>query len=196
MSRWSINIPLSASVAAVVFAVIVMSVQLSSLVSAMLTPRLQDDPTRARLDEYLVDHEIGLAAYRDRVEGRSLFSKPKPYPREREPAPQVVDRGPVESPPPPEPVGPSKVYQGPSILFVLGDEVWFHNGMHVSVGEESDGVTVIASDAPWSVRLGYGGGEYDIDLFKKSTLFDGGRPSRKPLVGLKVVEKGRKRSQP
>ncbi len=196
MSRWSINIPLSASVAAVVFAVIVMSVQLSSLVSAMLTPRLQDDPTRARLDEYLVDHEIGLAAYRDRVEGRSLFSKPTPYPREREPAPQVVDRGPVEPPPPPEPEGPSTVYQGPSILFVLGDEVWFHNGMHVSVGEESDGVTVIASDAPWSVTLGHDGGEYDIDLFKKSTLFDGERPDRTPLVGLKVVDEGRQSSQP
>ncbi len=196
MSRWSINIPLLASVAAVVFAVIVMSVQLSSLASAMLTPRLEDDPTRARLDEYLVEHEIGLAAYRDRVEGRSLFTKPRPYPREQEPAPKVVDRGPVEPPPPPKPVGPPKVYPGPSILFVLGDEVWFHNGMHVSVGEESDGVTVIASDAPWSVTLGYAGGEYDIDLFKKSTLFDGERPSRTPLVGLKVVDEGRQRSKP
>ncbi len=162
----------------------------------MLTPGLQDDPTRARLAEYLVEHETGLGAYRERVEGRSLFFKPKPYPRKQDPAPKVVDRGPVEPPLPPKPVGPPKVYPGPSILFVLGDEVWFHNGMHVSVGEESDGVTVIASDAPWSVTLGHDGGEYDIDLFKKSTLFDGGRPDRTPLVGLKVVDEGRHRSQP
>ncbi len=195
MPRWSINIPLSASVAAVVFAVIVMSVQLTSLVSAMLTPGLQDDPTRARLAEYLVEYDAGLGEYRDRFEGRSLFFKPKPYPTKPKPAPPVVDLGPVDLPPP-EPSGPPKKYSGPKILFVLGDEVWFHNGMHVSVGEESDGVTVIASDAPWSVTLGHDGGEYDIDLFKKSTLFDGKRPSRTPLVGLKVVDEGRQRSKP
>jgi len=192
VSRWSINIPLSASVAAIVFAVVVMSVQLSSLASAMLTPRLQDDPTRARLDEYLVEHQASLGAYRDRVEGRSLFFKPKPYPRKRPPVSPVVDRGPVEPPPPPQPTGPPRSYSGPSILFVLGDEVWFHDGMHISVGEESDGVTVIASDAPWSVTLGHADGEYDIDLFKKHTLFDDVPPRSTPLAGLKVVDEGRK----
>lgn len=196
MSRWSINIPLSASVAAIAFAVIVMSVQLSSLASAMLTPRLQDDPTRARLDEYLVEHETSLGAYRDRVEGRSLFFKPKPYPRPEKPAPKIVDRDPVEPVPPPEPAGPPSTYSGPRILFVLGDEVWFHNGMHLSVGEESDGVTVIASSAPWSITLGHDGGEYDIDLFKRSSLFDGGPPRSKPMVGLKIVDESRQRNQP
>ena len=191
MSRWSINIPLSASVAAIVFAVVVMSVQLSSLASAMLTPRLQDDPTRARLAEYLVEHQASLGAYRDRVEGRSLFFKPKPYPRKREPAPKVVEVDPVETLPPRD-TGPPPNYPGPSILFVLGDEVWFHNGMHISVGEESDGVTVIASDAPWSVTLGHSDGEYVIDLFKKHTLFDRVPPRSTPLVGLNVVDEGRK----
>ncbi len=196
MSRWSINIPLSASVAAIVFAVVVMSVQLSSLVSAMMTPRLQDDPTRARLDDYLVEHGISLGAYRDRVEGRSLFFKPKPYPKPVKPAPKLVDRGPVEPLPPPEPAGPPTRYMGPPILFVLGNEVWFDNGMHVSVGEESGGVTVIASNAPWSVTLGHDGGEYDIDLFKRSTLFDGGPPRSKPLAGLRIVDEGRQPRQP
>ena len=196
MSRWSINIPLAAGVAAIFFAVTLMSVKISSLVSATLTPGLQDDPTRERLDDYLVEHETVLDAYRDRFVGRSLFVKPKHYPRPKKVKAPVVNRGPVKPPPPREPKGPPDDYPGPSILFVLGDEVWFHNGMHVSVGEESGGVTVIASDAPWSVTLGHADGEYHIDLFRKSTLFASERPDHKPLVGLKVVDDGRSRSQP
>jgi hypothetical protein len=58
------------------------------------------------------------------------------------------------------------------VIFVVGDQVWFHNGRHASVGEEVDGVKVIASDPPWSVTLLHAGREYEVPLFHRNELFD------------------------
>ncbi len=124
-----------------------------------------------------------------------MFFKPKPPPKPRAtppPKPAIVQRD--EPKPPPTPVEPSapRTYQGPSIMFVLGDEVWFHGGLRVSVGDEKDGVKVLASDAPWSVTLGHMGGEYTLDLFNFSRetpgLSEKPARSRKPVPGLKIVE--------
>ena len=170
MTRLTINIPLVASIIAIAFASLVMAVQLVDLAGAVLTPHPREDPIRARIDDYLVEYADGMNTYRDRFDGRSLFFKPKPPPPlPRKPA--VVERAPVAPALPPGPELPPKTYPGPSVSFVVGDEVWFHNGLHASVGEEIDGVTIIASNPPWTVTLGYGGGEYPIEIFKKKNLF-------------------------
>ena len=147
MPRWSTNIPLVTSIAAIVLALLVMVTQVAGLVSATLTPGIGGDRTTSRLNEYLDEHDEWMKTFRDRFDGRSLFFKPKRPRRPVEPPP-VVDRG--DDPPPPQPPPPPpRNYGGPSVIFVVGDEVWFHNGRHASVGEEVDGVKVIASDPPW-----------------------------------------------
>jgi len=185
MTRVPINIPLVASIIAIAFASLVMAAQLADLAGAVLTPRPREDPIRARIDNYLVEHADGMKTYRGRFDGRSLFFKPKPPVLPRKPV--IVDRTPAPPPPEPGPEPPRLTYAGPSVSFVVGDEVWFHNGLHASVGGEVDGVTIIASNPPWSVTLGYGGGEYPIELFKKKKLFrdQPTKTSNGPFPGLK-----------
>ncbi len=188
MPRWSTNIPLVTSVAAIVFAALVMVTEVAGLISAALTPGVGEDPTAARLNEYLAVHDAVMKTYRDRFEGRSLFFKPKPPPPPKRPKPLVVDRG--DDPPPPPPPKTPASYTGPSVIFVVGDEVWFHKGRHASVGEEVDGVTVIASDPPWTVTLGHAGGEYEIPLFRKGNLFENAPSvkSDREFPGLRIAK--------
>ncbi len=169
MTRFPINIPLVASIVAIAFASLVMAAQLAELAGAVLTPRPREDAIRARIDVYLTEHADGMNTYRRRFDGRSLFFKPKRPPKPRT-EPVIVKREPAPTPPPAPTVIPTK-YPGPSVSFVVGNEVWFHDGWHASVGEEVNGVTVIASDPPWTVTLGYGGGEYPVELFEKKELF-------------------------
>jgi len=164
--RISINTPLVLSLAFVALAAIALLVQVPPLLGALVTPRPGADPTQARLGELLAGHQEDLAVYRDRFNGRSLFFMPQP-PRTKRVAlpPPVDDDGDEPRPPPPRPT----VYEGPSVLFVLGDEVWFHDGVRVRVGEEgSNGVTVISSSPPWEVKLGHGGGEFPVVLFERA----------------------------
>ena len=177
MTRLSINIPLVASVVAIAFASLVMAAQLADLAEGVLTPQPREDPTRARIDSYLVEHAGAMNTYRGRFDGRSVFFKPKPPPPPPRPI-KIAERVPATPPPPPGPTAPPLTYSGPSISFVVGNEVWFHDGLHASVGEEVNGVTIIASDPPWTVTLGYGGGEYAIKLFERKKLFRISRPRR------------------
>ena len=196
MTRLSINIPLVASIVAIAFASLVMAAQFVELAGAVLTPRPREDPTRARIDAYLAEHADAMNTYRGRFDGRSLFFKPKPPP----PPPRVVANPPPTDPRPGParpagPTGPPATYPGPTVRFVVGNEVWFHDGMHASVGEAVNGVTIIASDPPWTVTLGYGGGEYPIKLFEKKELFrdrpkktsDGSHPGLKSVDSEPVV---------
>ena len=189
MPRWSTNIPLVTSVAAIVLATLVMVTQVAGLVSAALTPAVGADRTTSRLNEYLDEHDEGMTTYRERFDGRSLFFKPKPPRRRVEPPPPVVDRGDDPLPPPPPPP-PPRLYGGPSVIFVVGAQVWFHNGRHASVGEEVDGVKVIASDPPWSVTLFHAGREYEVPLFSRNELFDSTPSVNKDreFPGLKIAK--------
>ncbi len=188
MTRLTINVPVVASIVAIAIASLVMATQLIELAAAVLTPNPRLDATRARIDDYLVEHADSMKMYGARFDGRSLFFKPKPP---RKPPRKIVQRDETPKPvaPPPK-TGPPATYPGPSVKFVVGDEVWFHDGLHASVGEEVDGVTIIASDPPWTVKLGYGGGEYDIKLFEKKKLFkDQPRETTsRSFPGLKRVE--------
>jgi hypothetical protein len=196
MMRVSINTPLVASAVFIAVAAITALVQMPPLLEALVTPRPGADPTQTRLDEYLAGHTEDLDTYQARFDGRSLFVKPRPpSPPKPPPRPIVPDKDEPEAPkPPPVP----RAYEGPSVNFVLGDEVWFHDGLRVRVGEKgANGVTVIASDPPWTVTLGHGGGEYEIVLFERKHEGLEDRPrARGPTPGLVRVEtedSGRKR---
>jgi len=185
--RISINTPLVLSAVFIAVAAITVLAQLPALLDALVTPRPGADPTQARLSEYLAGHDEDRATYRGRFDGRSLFVKPQPPRRERvAPPPPPPDDDDKTPPPPP----PPRTYEGPTIKFVLGDEVWFHDGVKVRVGQEgSNGVSVIASDPPWTVRLGHRGGEHDIELFDRAQPgLTEEPPTQKPMPGLVPVE--------
>jgi hypothetical protein len=186
--RITINTPLAVSVIALALLAVVVVWQMPQVFGALMTPRPDDDPTKARMGEYLVAHAEDLESYRDRFDGRSLFFKPQPPVVTVSVPPPPRERPKEIGPPTPEPV--ARTYGGPSVNFVLGEEVWFHDGEKVRVGEEgANGVTVIATDPPWSVRLGHRGGEYDIELFKRTFPGLEDEPEKpRPVPGLVKVE--------
>ncbi len=167
MHRLGLNTTLLVNIAAIVVATVVFAANMPTLLGAILSPRLGDDKTVSLLSQYLAVHDTDLEQYQQRFNGRSVFFKPIPPRRElRLPPPPVeIVKGPT-GPPPPPPI--PEQYTGPSIVFVLGNEVWFTDGLKLSVGEEGQGVKVLSCDPPWTVRLAHAGGEYDIVLLERS----------------------------
>ena len=134
-----------------------------SLLFALLTFGGDVDPS-AMLENSLKKHEQLAKIARDRFDGRSAFFKP-PEPVRNIPKPPPPPK--VEKPlPPPEPVIPAE-YGGKRPNSVLGSIVFFDN-FQIKVGEQSNGIKVLATNAPWSVKLGHEGGEYDVPLWDKS----------------------------
>ncbi|MCH8343458.1 MAG: hypothetical protein IH983_05685 [Planctomycetes bacterium] len=167
MHRLGLNTTLLVNIAAIVVATVVFAANLPTLLGAVLSPRLGDDKTVSLLSQYLAVHDTDLVQYQERFNGRSVFFKPIPPRRPSPPRPAPVEI--VVAPPEPDPP-PSipEQYTGPSIVFVLGNEVWFTDGLTLSVGEEDQGVRVLSCDPPWTVRLAHAGGEYDVVLFERS----------------------------
>ncbi|MFN7375209.1 MAG: hypothetical protein ACK54T_07750 [bacterium] len=88
-----------------------------------------------------------LASAGRTLEHRSPFAPPRP----------------VE---PPKPKVPAK-YAGPALVGVAGGQVFFADGARIAVGQTKGAVEVVSLDAPWSVRLRWSGGEYDVPLLER-----------------------------
>jgi len=115
-------------------------------------------------------HKAEIKNAQDRFNGRSIFFKPPPSFKPAPPPPPKTD-APPPPPPPPEVVA---TYAGPTPIYAIGDTVWFkpprqdEPQLVLSVGdEEKHGVTVISTSLPWSIKLGWRGKEFDLDLFKR-----------------------------
>lgn len=184
MHRLGLNTTLLVNIAAIAVATVVFAANMPTLLGAVLSPRSGDDETVSRLTQYLAVHDTDLVQYQQRFNGRSVFFKPIP-PRPDPPpraAPVKIVKAP-EGPPPPPPI--PEQYTGPSIVFVLGNEVRFTDGLTLSVGEEDQGVKVLSCDPPWTVRLAYAGGEYDIVLLDRSlTGFETASREPQPMPGI------------
>ena len=175
---------LIASAGSIVLAVVVVAAQLPAVLAAVFGSGMGKDEPKDVLAKLLDEHDTEMSTYQARFTGRSLFFKP-PAPQRR-PTP-VVRSAPVEDPEPPPPLPASSVYTGPSVVAILGDEVWFRaprsgqSGLRIRVGDQREGINVLAANAPWSVRLGYERGEYDINLFERTLpgLLDSPRPTER-----------------
>ncbi len=184
MIRLHLERPFLISAAAILVAAIVVGVQLPALAQAVFSRGVQEDPVQAMVAGHLKGHADDHQKYVKRFNGRSLFNKPLPPIRQ---GPMVKTKPPEPPPPAPGPPGPPPAYGGPAVMFVLGNEVWFKNNLTLSVGEEGQGVKVIAADPPWKVTLAHGGGQYDIELFKKIDLFKDNKPrAQRDFPGLKA----------
>lgn len=120
---------------------------LSPRTVAATTPR---DPGKAERDfETAADQHLA------RVEGRSLFAIPQP-PR----ADAAQDRGPKPT-----------VYGGPALLAFVNGAAWFADGQRLSTAEpKGKSLRLVKADPPWSVRVEWEGAEFDVELFKRTTL--------------------------
>jgi len=138
------------------------------------------------ISRILEDNQL-LERSQERFVGRSIFYIPKEPRRPTRPAPptppRVETEPPPPPPPPPPPSAPSK-YAGPGIRGILGNEVFFDNGSRIKVGDSGDGVNVLKINGPFSVRLGWRSGEYEVSLFAEqvpdffgTAPFEGARAS-------------------
>ncbi len=97
-------------------------------------------------------HRDAVAWQREQVAGRSMFYKPHP-PEYKE---EMVA---------------AKYYGGPTLLAYVNGTAWFSDGQKVSA-KEPDGKSVhfVSATPPWSVRVRWEGGEFDVKLFDKTEL--------------------------
>ena len=184
MQNLHLSRPLVLSTVGLIVAGIVLVLPLPGLLAAMFTTSIGQDSAGENMQAYLVAHDRDLATYRERFEGRSLFFRP-PAPARPAPTKQTSEKEPDVLPPRP-PLIPM-TYGGPAVIAVFGDQVWFKSkdDLKLRVGEEGDGVKVLASNPPWTVKLAYAGGEYDVPVFKDyQTEFSSNSLTERPTPGI------------
>lgn len=182
MQHLHLSKPLLLSTVGLVVAGIVLVVPLPGLLAAMFTTSIGQDSAGENMQAYLATHDRDLQTYRERFEGRSLFFRP------RAPAPPPPPRKSEEkSDALPAPPSIPTTYGGPVVIAVIGDQVWFKSkdNLKLRVGQEGAGVKVLASNPPWTVKLAYAGGEYDVPIFKDyQTKFTSNPLTERPTPGI------------
>jgi hypothetical protein len=167
--RMTFNGPLVWSGLACAAVLIVVLVMFVSLVGALFAPSADTDEVDAEFARLMENHSEAMQTFTDRFNGRSIFFKPK-QPRKPLPPPPPRPTNPTPTPViPSEPRAPA-TYTGPDIVAFVGDTVWFKDGKTINLGQTEDGIEVLSITAPWSAKIAYAGGEYDVTLFKNTGL--------------------------
>ena len=136
----------------------------SGLLGSIFTFGSSSEPSEGLTDS-LKRHEQLATVDAKRFNGRSAFFAP-PAPVRKAPKTVKPPEPPKPPPPPPTPSAPRE-YAGPKPIGAVGSLVFFADNNQIRVGEEKSGVKVLSSEAPWSVKLAHGGGEYDVPLWTK-----------------------------
>jgi len=182
-----VGTPVLISAAAVGISAVVLAVGVGSVTSTALLPSVGEseaDPVTTLATKSAEEIERS----RKRFDNRSMYTLPPAPPRrtavvkrEDPKPPPVVDLG-----PPPVPSS----YTGPQPSSVLGDSVIFGSltdeNKSIKVGETKAGITVLAINAPYAVKLGYQRGEFTVSLLAKpdpAMLKSGGSSSRGSIPG-------------
>lgn len=94
-----------------------------------------------------------IGAQLEQINGRSLFAIPP------EPTKEVA-KGPTPS-----------VYGGPQVIAMINNAVWFADGSRIEAGTKGErGLRVLRINPPWSATIEWQGGEFNVDLFKRTDL--------------------------
>lgn len=158
-----ISTPVVVSALAVGVSAYVATVSIGSLFGAAISTSVSEEESDplAALSE---DSSAYFAMSQKRFDGRSMYVLPPPP---RPPAPPAPPPGPpAPPPPPPGPPPPPASYTGPSPTGIVGDEVLFGE-LRIPLGETKNGITVLAIDAPFTVKLGHMRGEYQVPLWPR-----------------------------
>jgi hypothetical protein len=198
----SMNGSLTVSLVAVSLVFIAVAFGSFAVLASVFGGGIHDGLPKEVIDDLVAKHEQSTSDYMTRFNERYIFFKPPPKPAPPRP---VVDTPP---PPPPPPVDTTPkapvTYQGPSIAWVIGDDVYFNlvpatateKYMRLRSGDERNGLKVLnTQNVPRSVRVAHMGGEYDVKVFgdsmattslfptapKPSILIPGFIPAGEPL---------------
>ncbi|MHC5023767.1 MAG: hypothetical protein ACYTGG_07635 [Planctomycetota bacterium] len=172
INRSALTGPLIWSALAVATCLVMLLVGALQILGATFASGVSEEKPSEFLAGLEQDHQSSVETDRNRVDGRNLFYPTRKTPTAAAPPPPPPpppDDDEPEIVAPPEPTAPAS-YQGPSIMAVVGESVWFNpvrSGeklLIVNTGETKEGVTVLTTNPPWSARVGYQGGEYDVDL--------------------------------
>jgi len=166
--QYRVGTPVIVSATAVGLAAVVVAFGIGGILQSTLQPSIEADAADP-LKALASDSEKLLEASRKRFDGRSMYSlPPRPAP------PVVVTKRPDPVPPPKVDLGPPPVpttYSGPAPSSVFGDYVFFptlsDEDKRIKVGETKAGITVLSVSPPYSVRLGYQRGEFDVSLWAR-----------------------------
>ena len=178
----SLNGSLAVSLVAVLLVCIAVAVGAYAVLASAMTGSIHEGLPKVVIDDLVAKHDKKTDEYLTRFNERYVFFKPPPKPVVR---PPVVEN----TPPPPPPVVDTTpkapaTYQGPSIAWVIGEDVYFNlvpatateKYMRLRVGEEHNGLKILNTEnMPRSVRVAHMGGEYDVKVFGEgmatNTLF-------------------------
>lgn len=159
--------PLLISTVAIVATIGVAVAAIPSVFSAATSPD-GEEHSDAFLADLLVAHTETAQSDRNRFLGRSPFFVPRRPPTRPVTQPPAREPVPLDEPEttPQPPAGPPATYQGPKPTSLLGEAVFFRSKeAWIFVGDEESGISVLAIKDPWTVVLGYSGGEYDVGLW-------------------------------
>ncbi|MSR19346.1 MAG: hypothetical protein EXS00_09360 [Phycisphaerales bacterium] len=176
--------PLIVSVLAVATVTVFISEDLWLMSRGLLTSTATE--SRSGFNDALLKHDELAETSGKRFTGRSVFTIPPAPIRAAPPAAVVTRNSEPPTPPPPPPI-PAE-YSGPLPTGFFGNKVIFATGGTIAVSQASGGVRVIGIEPPYSVRLGFGGGEYSVAIWTKTDLAKLAETSLKNSVdGIKAV---------
>lgn len=197
-TRPTYSAPLVTSLAALALLAVALFMTVPPLLAAVFGGGARGvDPAKA-IVALVEEHDRLMVDYQARFNGRSVFFRP-PAPVRPTPTPPAVPvERPIVTPPqrqePQGPPPPPATYQGPPVIAVLGDRVLFRGagardaGQWIAVGEEVNGLKVLESNAPRSVRVAHQRGEYDVPLFNwDMPFFRDASEKGQPIPGLSNI---------
>ena len=163
--RWSI--PLIGSLLAMLICGWVVAAGLFPIAITLMTSQNQSE-TNSAINKAIEKHDSLAKVSADRFTGRSLFTMPSPPPRPA-PAPAAPVAPPPPPPPAPPPSAPSE-YTGTKPTGMLGQMIFFGSELTIRVGEEKNGIKIIAVEPPTNVRIGHMGGIYSVAVWAPTDM--------------------------
>ena len=163
--RWSI--PLIGSFLALAVCGWVVAAQLFPIAVTLMTSQNESE-TNSAMNKAIEKHDSLVKVSVDRFTGRSLFTMPSPPPRPA-PPPAAPVATPPPPPPPPPPSAPSE-YTGTKPTGMLGRMIFFGSDLTIQVGEEKNGIQILAVEPPTNVRIGHMGGIYSVAVWAPTDM--------------------------
>jgi hypothetical protein len=121
--------------------------------------------TQSQVDKTRIEsHASAFDGFVAQLNGRSLFWTPS---KPGTDATVVVEEDPAEG----ETSAPPARYDGPAIMAIVLDTVWFADGKKLTMtDDEKDGIKVISTNAPWEAVLRYRGKEFTVPFFERDKV--------------------------
>jgi hypothetical protein len=171
--------PLGWSIGALIVLFFFVCLALATIVAPFFI-QAGEQPSNSRMVALVEQYDENNAADIARFNGRSAFFKPIRIARPTPPPPPREEVEDLPPPPPPAPIGPPPApssYTGPALIAIIGNEAWFRNGtrsspvIRLQIGEEKDGLKLVATLEPTMVKVEHRMGTYEIDLFDAAEPF-------------------------